>query len=103
MAGKFAAIAPYLDGRQRRVWLAVEARALGRGGVSAVARATGASRTTVSKAVKELGDPDGRVEPGRVRRAGAGRPRLTERDPGLVAASNALAESHWSHGSVAFR
>ena len=36
---KFAAIAPHLDERQRRLWLGVEARALGRGGVAAAARA----------------------------------------------------------------
>jgi transposase-like protein len=67
----------------------VEARALGRGGVSAVARATGVSRTTVSKAVRELdeSEADGEEGPlpvGRARRSGAGRPRLTDRDPGLA-------------------
>jgi transposase len=81
-----------LDERQRRVWLGVEARALGRGGVSTVARSTGVSRTTVSKAVKQLGDPDTQAGSGRVRRAGAGRPRLTETDPGLVAALEALVD-----------
>jgi hypothetical protein len=39
VARKFAAIAPFLDERQRRLWLGVEAREAGRGGVSAVARA----------------------------------------------------------------
>ena len=38
VAEKYAVIAPLLDERQRRVWLGVEARAWGRGGVSAVAR-----------------------------------------------------------------
>ena len=45
VADKYAVIAPFLDERQRRLWLGVEARALGRGGVSAVARAAGVSRT----------------------------------------------------------
>ena len=57
LAEKYEAIAELLDERQRRRWLAVEARALGRGGVSAVARATGASRSTVTAAVKELAEP----------------------------------------------
>jgi DNA-binding phage protein len=57
IAGKYAAISPFLDERQRRLWLAVEAGALGRGGVSLVARATGTSRTTVTKAVAEFGGP----------------------------------------------
>ncbi|MGH8902389.1 MAG: ISAzo13 family transposase [Egibacteraceae bacterium] len=98
VAGKYTAIAPHLDERQRRVWLGVEAKALGRGGVSTVARATGVSRTTVSKAVKELSDPNTQSGSGtqagsrRVRRAGAGRPRLSQRDPGLVAALEALVD-----------
>lgn len=64
VAGKYAVMAPVLDERQRRVWLGVEARALGRGGVSAVARATGVSRTTVSKAVRELEEPEADGEEG---------------------------------------
>lgn len=53
-----------------------------------VARATGVSRPTVQKAQKELDDlPEMN---GRVRRPGAGRKRLTELDPGLGAALDAL-------------
>ncbi|HEX2805279.1 MAG TPA: ISAzo13 family transposase, partial [Kineosporiaceae bacterium] len=36
LAEKYELIAPLLDERQRRRWMGVEARALGRGGVSAV-------------------------------------------------------------------
>jgi hypothetical protein len=93
LASKFTAIAPHLNERQRRVWLGVEARALGRGGVAAVARATGVSRTTVSKAIGELDDPEAARPTGRVRRSGAGRPPLTQADPGLVAALDALVDS----------
>lgn len=92
VASKFAVIWPYLDERQKRLWLGVEARALGRGGVSTVARATGVSRTTVTKAVKELDDPDEALPVGRVRRAGAGRKPLTETDPGLAEALEALVD-----------
>jgi hypothetical protein len=93
IAGKYAAIAPFLDERQRRLWLAVEARALGRGGVSAVARATGRSRTTVTRAVAELSAPPGEALPaGRVRRPGAGRKPATETDPGLLEALEALVD-----------
>ena len=64
LAEKYDSIAPLLDERQRRRWLGIEARALGRGGVSAVARATGASRTTVTAAVGEVAGG------GRIRRQG---------------------------------
>jgi hypothetical protein len=93
LAEKYESIAPLLDERQRRRWLGVEARALGRGGVSAVARATGASRSTVTAAVKELADPAAdAVTRGRVRRAGAGRPSVTATDPQLLAALEALVD-----------
>lgn len=91
VAEKYETIAPLLDERQRRVWLGMEARACGRGGVSAVARAAGVSRTTVTAAVKELDDPEVAV-PGRVRRLGAGRKPVTETDPGLVEALEALVD-----------
>jgi transposase len=91
IAEKYESIAALLDERQRRRWLGVEARALGRGGVSAVARATGASRSTVTAAVRELDDPTAaRAE--RVRRAGAGRRPVIETDPELVTALEALVD-----------
>lgn len=91
IAEKYEAIAPLLDERQRRRWLGVEARALGRGGVSVVARATGASRSTVTAALRELAEPAAAVA-GRVRRPGAGRPAMTASDPGLVSALEMLVD-----------
>ncbi|MGW1411758.1 ISAzo13 family transposase, partial [Streptomyces sp. NPDC002403] len=70
---KFAVLFPLLDERQRRLLLAAEARALGHGGVRAVARAAAVSETTVRKGVLEL---EAGEEPlGRVRRPGGGRKR----------------------------
>ena len=92
LAEKYGSIAPFLDERQRRRWLGVEARALGRGGVSMVARATGVSRTTVTAAVAELEDPDAAAADGRVRRPGAGRPSVTRLDPELMAALESLVD-----------
>jgi hypothetical protein len=92
IAEKYESIAPLLDERQRRRWLGVEARALGRGGVSAIARATGASRSTVTAAVRELDDPTAARGTDRVRRAGAGRRPVIETDPGLITALEALVD-----------
>ena len=77
--------------RQRRVWAASEAKAAGYGGVSLVSRATGLSRALIHRGRTELtsGASPG---PGRVRREGAGRPRLETRQPGLTAALDALVE-----------
>ena len=82
---------PELDEKGRRLTLGAVARAAGDGGIGAVARLTGASWQTVANGAAELGS--GQVAPaGRVRRAGAGRPKLAEADPGLVPALLALVE-----------
>lgn len=47
VARKWELLSPHLNERQRRLWAGVEARFLGRGGIAAVARATGMSRSTV--------------------------------------------------------
>ena len=86
-----------MDERTRRLWAACEAAALGRGGVTAVAEATGMSRTTIRAGIVELKDPQGRreAEPAgrqRVRRAGGGRKRLSQRDRKLLKDLEALVE-----------
>ena len=47
LAAMFAVLSPHLDERQRRLLAGAQARALGRGGVTTVARASGLSRSTV--------------------------------------------------------
>ena len=78
----------------RRQWAAAEARDLGWGGVSAVAQATGLSRTTMTAGLAELKLPAKRrtVEAARVRRPGAGRRPLAQTDPDLVTALETLIE-----------
>jgi hypothetical protein len=89
---KFAALRPFLDERTRRVWAATEAVALGRGGVSAVAEATGLRRNTVRAGLRDLAASLPAPPPGRVRAPGGGRKPLTERDPTLVRDLEALIE-----------
>jgi Rhodopirellula transposase DDE domain len=91
---KFVALAPMMDERTRRLWAATEAKALGHSGQALVTRATGMSRSTLHLGLRELGrDATPAGAPGRrVRRRGAGRKALTERDPTLVAALEALVE-----------
>jgi transposase len=81
---RFQMLAGEFDERRRRLWAAAEARSAGRGGVAAVARATGLSAETVRRGVAELeaGEP---LQAGRVRRAGGGRKALVETDPTLLA------------------
>ena len=80
-----------LDERGRRMWAAAEARSHGRGGIAAVVRATGISEATVRRGIAEVDRRD-RVPEGRVRRPGAGRPSIEEREPGLREALLGLLE-----------
>jgi len=52
IAKKFQTLKPEWNERQRRLWAASEAMCLGHGGVSAVARATGLSRPTITQGIK---------------------------------------------------
>jgi hypothetical protein len=94
---KFQAIRPVLNERARRLWAAAEARSLGRGGISAVAAATGIARDTVRLGLRELGEPttEGEAEPIplRVRHPGAGRKPLTSTDASLLGDLQSLVES----------
>ncbi|WP_434974938.1 ISAzo13 family transposase [Streptosporangium saharense] len=87
---KFAAVLPHLDERQRRLYLAAEADALGHGGIAVVARLAEVSESTITRGRLELAG--GAPVLGRVRRPGGGRKSAAERDPGLVPALEALIE-----------
>ena len=90
VASVFEQLSPHLDERQRRLLAGAQARTQGRGGIRAVAQATGMRERTVARGARELAA--GAEPSGRVRAAGAGRKRLRERDPGLLPALLALIE-----------
>jgi hypothetical protein len=90
LGGLYERIAPHLTEKQRRLLAGAAARALGRGDGARMARISGLSRPTVYTGVQELDDqPDPQ---GRVRRAGGGPKRLTERYPGLLQALDGLVD-----------
>jgi transposase len=88
---KFVNIAQDLDERGRRRWAASEAISLGRGGITAVADATGISDRTIRNGIRELNDPNP-LPPDRRRRRGSGRKSRTDEQPGLVTALERLVE-----------
>jgi transposase len=88
---KFVNIAQDLDERGRRRWAASEAISLGRGGITAVADATGISDRTIRNGIRELNDPNP-LPPNRRRRCGSGRKSRTDEQPGLVTALERLVE-----------
>jgi len=89
---KFHAVWPLLDERTRRVMAANEAISLGFGGISEVHRACGLSRKAIAKGIVEI--QEGIMPPtGRIRRSGAGRKTITESDPRLLEALEAMIDS----------
>ena len=87
---KFSDVWPLLDERSRRLVAASEALSLGYGGVSRIRRACGLSRKAIAKGIREIAD--GNTLPGRIRRSGAGRKNIVERDPKLLASLERLIE-----------
>jgi transposase len=84
---RFRTLAPFLDERMRRLVAASESKAIGYGGVSVVARATGVSRRAITEGMKELKEPKKhkvRLEETRIRRRGAGRKRTVDKDSSLL-------------------
>src|SRR5207249_7575661 len=96
ITAKFAILSPLLDERTRRLWAAVEARAIGRGGIRHVAEATKLSRATIRAGLQELAHPVAPPAPQapveRVRRPGGGRKPLGAHDPHLVRALDTLVD-----------
>ena len=88
---KFNALVGDLDERGRRRWAASEAMALGFGGITAVAQATGLSDRTIRNGIREL-QSDAPLPSGRQRREGGGRKRLEHHQLDLVEAIDALVE-----------
>ena len=100
---KYRALAGRLDEATLRLWAAAEARSLGRGGVSSVAKAAGLSRTTVYAGLAEI---EAAAKATRKRRAavtvsapskrirapGGGRKKLIDLDESLLADLDALVE-----------
>lgn len=91
---KFSEIRPLLNERQMRFIALAEAKSLGHGGIKAVSEACGLSRRSIERAKLETRE-DSSLPPcpkQRVRRAGGGRKKLVERDPGLLKALDALVD-----------
>ncbi len=91
---KYAALAPVLNERSRRLWAATEAQALGHGGQTLLAKVTGMARSTIYLGKQDLAQGAVRAMPGlgRVRAPGGGRKPLTHHHPMLPQALDALVE-----------
>jgi len=104
--GKYIELLDDLDERGRRRWAAVEARALGHGGITVVALATGLSDRTIRTGLKELDDP-APLGAHRQRQVGGGRKSYAITQPGLQDALDRKIvqhiRAHWKCGFFSCR
>jgi len=93
ISDRFSSLEVTFNEKSRRIWAAAEALSAGRGGVSAVSRVTGISRTTIYQGIKELEYPENLEDAvGRTRGLGGGRKKIIDSDPELRSDLEALIE-----------
>lgn len=92
MVERIKTMLPLLNEKQKRLYLASEAIAIGRGGIAEVSRASGISRSVITAGIKDLktGDCEGLSADAPIRRKGAGRKPITGTQPGIKEALDAL-------------
>jgi hypothetical protein len=84
---KYSSLLPLLDERSRRLVLAADALAMGRGGKMLVSKLSGASRSTLERGIKELQGAElltGKEPTKRIRKAGGGRKKALNKDETLA-------------------
>jgi transposase len=87
LARRFNLLKPWLDERTRRLWAAAESGAIGRGGISLVARVSGVSRRAIHQGWAELQQTVAGTEKTRgprIRRKGGGRKKTLAKNPTLL-------------------
>jgi len=80
---RYLDMTPVLDEQSRRRFVALEAQALGHGGVSLMSEVSGLARSTIYRGLSDIRDKVS-APPGRIRKEGGGRKRKTIEDPTLV-------------------
>jgi Rhodopirellula transposase DDE domain len=89
---RYRELAPVLNEQSLRRFVALEAQALGRGGVSLMARISGLARSTIYHGLSDIRD-NVSAPAGRIRKDGGGRKKKASEDPTLVADLKRLVES----------
>jgi transposase len=92
ITARYEALKTLLDERSRRLLAAAESQAVGKGGISVVAKATGISRPVIRQGIADLKDPTA-LASGRVRKEGGGRKRVIDKDASLKTDLQSLLES----------
>src|SRR5215469_2610576 len=93
---RIATMLPELNERQRRLFLAAEAKAVGYGGITRVSNISGVSRVTITQGVNELEDDNTEkdIQLVQCRRRGGGRKPAEIKQPGIKDMLESLVEAH---------
>ena len=84
LAEKISSFLPKLDERLGRLYLASEAKSLGRGGKQKIAKLAKVSRTRIDKGFLELASSDVAITDFNIRKAGGGRKKKQEENKDLL-------------------
>jgi transposase len=92
---KYERLKSFLNERETRIVLAADAKSLGRGGLSKVAKLSGLSRVTLNAGLKDLASTkENDVLKTGSRRPGGGRKKATEKDSALSQAIEDIVSPH---------
>jgi transposase len=91
MKKKFELLLPHMNERTRRLFVAEEARQIGRGGIEQVHKASGYSRPTIIEGIREIESGE-TASYGRIRKKGGGRKTTQEKYPGFETCLDELFE-----------
>ena len=93
LSKKYKEVMSYLSERQKRIFLSIEAKYFGHGGITKVSRLSGVSRVSITKGIKELEEKvEMPVE--RSRREGGGRKSAIDKFPQIKAELKKIIEPH---------
>ncbi|MCP3930751.1 MAG: ISAzo13 family transposase [Bacteroidetes bacterium] len=93
LSQKYNTILPFLSERQRRIYLSVEAKHFGYGGITKVSKLSGVSRVLITKGKKEL-EENKSVPFEKSRKEGGGRKKKTDKYPGIKEELKKIIEPH---------
>ena len=88
---KFNLVSVHLNEKTRRIWAAIEAKTLGRFGVTILSAATNLSRSTIYLGIKDLKSKK-KSDIDKIRNSGAGRKKIIEKDKTLLTDLEAILE-----------
>jgi len=95
LENKIKKILPLLNEKQKRIYLAIEAEAIGYGRISEISRLTGVSRSAITRGKKELQEENKEaIETERLRKKGGGRKKITDKYTDILEKIKEILEPH---------